>query len=94
MVIRRVAPLSCAKIAALMYMLIGLVIGAVFSLVALAGSAFGGGENAGLGAIFGIGAVILLPIFYGCLGFVMTAVMALLYNLFAGIVGGVNVEVQ
>jgi hypothetical protein len=41
MVIRRVGPLSCAKIVGTLYVVLGLVIGGIFSLVALAGG-FGG----------------------------------------------------
>lgn len=42
--------------------------------------------------MFGVGAVIALPIFYGILGIVMGALSAALYNLFAGIFGGIDIE--
>jgi hypothetical protein len=41
-----------------------------------------------------MGAIILAPIFYGCIGFVMTLIMAALFNVAAGIVGGVEVEAR
>jgi hypothetical protein len=44
--------------------------------------------------LFGAGAVIALPLFYGALGFVTTFLAALLYNAVAGMVGGVELEVQ
>jgi hypothetical protein len=47
-----------------------------------------------MGALFGIGAIVLLPILYGCLGFVMTLLMAWLYNVAAGIVGGVEIQTE
>jgi hypothetical protein len=95
MVIKRVGPVSCAKIAATLYAIFGLLIGGVFSLVALAGG-FGSdtSEFAGIGAIVGAAAIIVFPIFYGALGFVGTLVAAWLYNLAAGFVGGVEIEVQ
>jgi hypothetical protein len=61
------------------------------------GAALGGGDSGGpafFPMLFGVGSVILFPLFYGCLGFVMTAIMAWLYNLAAGLVGGVQIDVQ
>ena len=95
MVITRVAPLSLAKIAAVLYGLMGFVFGAVVSLAGLAG-AFAASDQSGafLGALFGVGAIIILPIFYGCLGFVMSLVTAWLYNIVSGMVGGVEIDVK
>ncbi len=96
MVIRRVSPMSVAKIAGMLYAIIGLAIGALFSLFAMVGTAVGGGDGGStfFPAVFGIGSVILFPILYGCMGFVMSAISAWLYNLMAGVVGGVQLEVQ
>ncbi len=94
MVITRVAPVSVAKIAGTIYALLGLLFGAVVSVAALVGAFAGGGEAPFLGALFGVGAVVLLPIFYGCLGFVMSLVMAVLYNAVSGFVGGVEVDLR
>jgi len=95
MVIKRVGPVSCAKIAATIYAVFGLLIGGVFSLVALAGGfASDASEFAGIGAMLGVAAIIVFPIFYGALGFVGTLVAAWFYNLAAGFVGGVEIEVQ
>jgi hypothetical protein len=44
--------------------------------------------------LFGVGAVILLPLFYGLMGFLMGMLTAALYNLIAGWLGGVELEVQ
>jgi len=46
-----------------------------------------------MGAMFGAGAIVLLPLLYGGLGFVMTALMAALYNVTARLVGGVELDV-
>ena len=97
MTITRVGPLSVAKIAGILYAAIGLLFGAFFSLFALIGGLAAAANNDGagaFGAIFGVGAIILAPIFYGCLGFVMTLIMAALFNVAAGIVGGVEVDAR
>jgi hypothetical protein len=97
MVIRRVDPLSAGKVAGLLYALIGLLVGAVFSLIGMAGAAFGpevGEGRAIFGLLFGVGAIIALPIFYGVLGFICFAIGAVVYNVLAGMVGGVRIEVE
>jgi hypothetical protein len=96
MVIRRVHPLSIAKIAGLLYALMGLIVGVFFSLFFMA---FGQQMQSEthmpfLGALMGAGAVITMPIFYGVLGFVTSAIAAMIYNLLAGAVGGIEIEVD
>lgn len=93
MVIRRVSPWSCAKIAGLIYLILGLFFGGILSVLSVAGWAGSGGPDAGFGAIFGLAAILVLPILYGCMGFVMTAIMAMLYNALSGMVGGIEVDV-
>lgn len=94
MVVTRVSPLSCAKIAGVLYAIMGLLFGGVFSLLATLGAFAAPDPGAGmLGAAFGIGAVVLMPIFYGCMGFVMTLIGAALYNAIAGMIGGIEVDV-
>ena len=97
MTITRVGPLSVAKIAGILYAGIGLIIGAFFSLFAMVGGLAAAANNDGagaFGAIFGLGAIILAPIFYACLGFVMSLIMAALFNVAASIVGGVEVDAR
>ncbi len=95
MVIRRVGPLSCAKITGTLYAILGVAIGAIISLVSLAGGfASGKPGGAAFGALFGAGAIVVFPILYGGVGFVMTLIAAALYNGIAGLVGGVEIDVQ
>ena len=95
MIVTRVAPLSFAKIAGVMYALFGLCFGAALSLFALAGAASSSATGFGrLGVLFGIGAIVILPIFYGGLGFVFSLISAALYNVVAGWVGGIELEVD
>ena len=95
MVIKRVGALSCAKVSATLYALIGLIVGGIFSMIAMVGG-FASDESAaaGFGAVIGVAAIVIFPILYGCMGFVATLIAAWLYNLVAGIVGGIEREVQ
>jgi hypothetical protein len=93
MVIKRVAPLSVAKVAGSLYAFLGLCIGALVSLLSLAGSAFSG-EGSGFGALLGVGAIVAFPILYGGFGFIFTLIAAALYNVIAGMVGGIEIETQ
>jgi len=101
MVIRRVRVWSVAKIAGATYAALGLLIGLMFAAFSMVGAGIasaaregeGGGLPAGLGALFGVGAIIIAPIFYGVCGLIFGAIGAALYNLFAGMVGGVEIEV-
>ena len=91
MIIKRVGPLSFAKLSAVLYAVMGLVIGGVFSLVGLAGGF--ASENvgaAGVGAILGVAAIIVFPILYGVMGFVLTLFAAWLYNFAAEFVGSLK----
>jgi hypothetical protein len=95
MVIRKFDPLSCAKIVGTLYAVLGLFFGAIFSLVSLAGGfASDTSGMPGLAAMLGVGAIVIGPLFYGCLGFVTSLIGALLYNLVAGAVGGIEIEIQ
>ena len=90
MVIRRLGPLSCAKVAGLVYLILGLVFGACLSLLSLLG--FAGGTTSVLQGCSGAAAIVVLPIFYGLLGFLGTLIMASLFNLVVGITGGIEVD--
>ena len=93
MELKRVDPMSCAKIAGIIYALIGLLAGGIFSLVAVMGAAVGGSAESALGGLlFGVGAVIFFPIFYGLVGAIASAIGAFLYNLVASKVGGIKLE--
>jgi hypothetical protein len=98
MVLKRVGVMSCAKISGAMYALIGLIAGAIFALFSLVGAGFAAAaaESSSplLGMLFGVGAIIILPLFYGAIGFVGGLISAALYNWLAGIVGGIELELQ
>ncbi len=95
MVIKRVGPLSCAKLSGTLYALIGLLIGGIVSMIAMAGGAASDNTfGQGMGAALGVGAIVLFPILYGLMGFVATLIGAWLYNIVAGMVGGIEIDVQ
>jgi hypothetical protein len=97
MIINRVGPVSCAKITGTLYAILGLIVGAFISLFALAGGMNMAADRPGgamFGALMGIGAIVMLPILYGLCGFVATLIGAWLYNVAAGIVGGVEIDVR
>ena len=95
MTIKRVGPLSCAKIAAALYAVIGLIAGIFISVAAMVG-AFAANQGAAgpLGVLFGVGSIVMLPIMYGCIGFLGTLIRAAVYNALASAVGGVEVDIS
>jgi hypothetical protein len=92
MIVKRIGPLSAAKISGALYALMGLIFGAFISLFSMVGSAFAPKDAGFAGMIFGAAAIIVLPIFYGILGFITTLIAAALYNWIAGFVGGIELE--
>ena len=97
MELKSVGVFSCGKIFGLLYALLGLIFGALFSFLAVLGLAANpsdGGTDAFMGLIFGIGAVIILPLFYGVMGFIGGLITAVLYNLVARIGGGLELEIE
>jgi hypothetical protein len=98
--IKRFDVLSIATTMGVLYAALGLVVGLFLSLFLLVGTtaaAAGGDKTAGIEALFsgGIGiagSLIGLPLFYGTLGFIAGAVMALLYNLVAKFSGGIGMN--
>jgi len=95
MVIKRFGPVSVGKIAGTLYAAMGLLIGAVVSLIALVGGFTSDNSAAGpFAVLFGVGAIVIFPILYGAMGFLFTMIAAALYNLVAGWVGGVELDLQ
>ena len=100
--IRKLAILSVAKIYAVMMLVMSLLISIPYGLISIVYALFGAGMMGGNaafavgggGVVLGIGIMIGLPIFYGVLGFILGALSALVYNIFSGIVGGIEIEVE
>jgi hypothetical protein len=95
MVIKRVGAVSCGKVALVLYAAIGLLVGAIVSLASMAGGfASQSMEGMGMGATIGVAAIIVMPVVYGICGFIAAVVGAWLYNITAGIAGGIELDVQ
>jgi hypothetical protein len=95
MIIKRVAPVSCAKISGTLYAAMGLIFGAIFSMVALAGGMVSNASNGtGMGALVGVGAIVFFPVCYGLIGFVGTLIVVGLYNVLADMMGGIQMDAE
>jgi hypothetical protein len=99
MVIRKIGVGSAAKVFGTLYALWGLIFGAIVAVISLAGAGMSAAAADDpmplwLGPLFGVGAVVFLPIVYGVMGAVFGALTAAFYNLVAGISGGLSLDVQ
>lgn len=100
--IRKLGVLSVAKMYAVMMLILMLIIcipyGLLIIVMTLGGASNMGGDGAwalgGGGVAIGLLVMIGLPILYAIFGFVFGAIGALIYNVLAGIVGGIEIEVE
>ncbi len=99
--INKLGVLSVAKMYALIMLAVSLIISIPYGLfIMFFGAAMmsaggrGGVLGGGGGIIAGLLLMIGLPIFYGAIGFVFGAIGALIYNVFAGVIGGIEIEVE
>ncbi|MGH9713533.1 MAG: hypothetical protein ACRD5M_09575 [Candidatus Acidiferrales bacterium] len=95
--IKRFEPLSVMKISAICYGAMGLLEGAIFSLVfSIAPLKGHGGEPLPrfMGLLFGTLSIVFFPIFLGAMGAIMGGLGAAVYNVSARFVGGIQVEVE
>jgi hypothetical protein len=93
MVVNRIGPLSSAKVVGLLYAILGLAMGAILSFISAVGG-FGDRGPGPVGAFFGIAAVVFVPLVYGIMGFLVTLIIAGLYNALAKLVGGVEIDLR
>jgi hypothetical protein len=95
--ITRVSPVSVAKVAFVLYAVLGLIIGGIIACATLLGATLGphtGDGSAVFGVIFGAGAVIFMPLLYGGFGALGALIGSAIYNLVAGFVGGIEVTLE
>jgi len=92
-IIKSVGVLSVAKILGLMYACLGLIVAPLFLMIGVLASAAGQRNNP-LAGIFTVGVALLLPVFYGVMGFIAGLIGALFYNLLARWVGGFELEME
>jgi hypothetical protein len=100
--IKRVGVLSLAKIFCVIFLVIGLIVGVIYGLfIMIFGAAIMsqmGGDASGAaavgGVIGGLAAMVIMPLFYGVLGFVIGAIYALVFNAASGFLGGLELQVE
>lgn len=91
--IRRIGVLKAAIIGGIAYAIMSLVFVPVFLLmIFVSGPMMNdmGGPERMIGPAF----MLLAPLIYGVLGFIGTAIAALVYNLIAMMVGGLEIELE
>ena len=99
-VLRRVSPGSAFKIGLVLYAILGLVMGLFMAVISVVTGSLGVGGATGVpgmpgGKMFlGVGAIIFLPILYGVFGGVFAWISATIYNLVAGWVGGLEMDLN
>lgn len=96
-VVRQVGVLSLGKVAAAVYAAFGLLLGfmvAIFSLLGGLASLRQSAGGAAFGMVFGVGAIIIFPIFYACVGAIVLMILGAVYNLVAGSIGGLELDVE
>jgi hypothetical protein len=89
MEIKSVEIMSWAKIHALFGIIFGLIYGILFAIL---GSAIGASFDMPGATTLGLLAIIVFPIIFGIMAFIGGAILAFLYNIFAGKIGGIEVE--
>ena len=99
--IKRMGVFSCAKIYSITLAAMGLIVGVIYGLIFMVvGGAMmaGGGRDAGTAGasslVIGLVMMIAIPVMYGIIGFIGGIVGALVYNVAAGIVGGLELEIE
>ena len=97
MIIKRVAPFSCAKVAGAIYGIFMLLVACLATIVSLISSiariSTSGNSLRSFGGPYPL-PMLILPILYGVGVFFAALIGAWLYNALAGVLGGIEVEVE
>jgi hypothetical protein len=103
MVLKRVGVFSVAKMGGIVGIMVGLVIGVIYGLLLMAFGAmfmsgtsdYRGSSDVGAGAfVGGLMAMIITPIAYAIVSFIVGAIYAFVYNLAAKFAGGIEMEFE
>lgn len=90
MKIKRISPLSLAKISGLLLAILGFFLGVLIATLTLVASL----TQIKIQGASGYFAIIVLPVVYGVLGFVLAFIQAWLFNIIAKKIGGLEIEVE
>jgi hypothetical protein len=93
--IKKVDPVSLAKVWGVLYAIVGLLIGLLFaafgSIIRELSPDEGGSA---IGNLFGTMSLFFFPIFYGVIGLIAGIIGGFLYNWIASLVGGIQIELK
>lgn len=93
--IRRFGIIRTANLVGMIYLLLSLIIIGVVVLIGLAAGPMEFTDSLGRRATFEVSpAWLLLSLVYGIVGWLLTALFCLIYNLAAAITGGVEVQLE
>lgn len=91
--LRKFGILSVAKMNAVLSAFMGLIIGILYAVLGTLAKSGNAQILPGIPTfLLGFGLVIVMPILYGILGFISGLIFAALYNLFAGLFGGIEMK--
>ncbi|SMD38325.1 hypothetical protein SAMN04488029_3746 [Reichenbachiella faecimaris] len=88
--VKKFGVLQTAKVAAIIYVFISLIIILPFAMLGSMVSEEFFPELAD----FGVVALLMVPIMYGVIGFIFTAIGCVIYNLIASFTGGIEIEME
>lgn len=91
--IKRFAPLQLGKMLAVLYGLMGLLFLPFFLIMSAVSTQLPAEQRVGMMA-FGLGFALFMPLMYAAMGFVFGVIGALIYNVVAKWIGGIEVEVE
>jgi hypothetical protein len=95
--IKKFEPLSVMRISAICYGALGLIEGAIFSVIFLVAPMAAAGEQQmprWMGLLFGGLSIVIFPLMLGLVGAIAGGLGAVVYNVAARYVGGISVEVE
>lgn len=94
MVLKRIDPMSYAKVYAVITALVIFVICLIYAFFIIAFAGMFGEDAGAIGAGIAIAIVIIAPIVYGIMVFLLGLLMAWLYNVVAARIGGVEFDFE
>lgn len=92
--ITRIDVISVGTMLGFIYMGIGIIVGILFAIIGGMLANMEVGEGASM--LFGMGfaGIIIFPLIYGAIGFIAGVLTAFIYNVVAGWVGGIKVDIE
>ena len=90
--IKRIGVFSLARLLAFIYFFLGIVFGIIFGFFILLGVVFA--RETSMSVFLGLGIAVMMPVFYGALGFLFGALGGVLFNWAASLIGGLQIELD